>query len=112
MSTIKSNPLTGFIIRGGLKRTAEKLKGGRATTVAFIGGSVTVGAGASDGECTGYRALTCNYLQSRFPDVAFTFANAAIGGTDSALAFIRFFKKHNHLTPQEYRTMSHNQHNT
>lgn len=27
-------------------------------------------------------------------------------GYNSALAFIRFFKKHNHLTPQEYRTMT------
>lgn len=82
--------LVDFIARSGLRHAAKKLKNGQATTVAFIGGSVTAGAGASDEESTSYRALTCNYLQQRFPHVSFQFINAAIGGTDSAYGAFRF----------------------
>lgn len=76
-------------VRSGLRRSAERMNRGEATTVAFIGGSVTAGAGASDAESTSYRALTCKYLQDRFPRTAFTFVNAAIGGTDSVYGAYR-----------------------
>lgn len=81
-----------FIVRSGLKRSARKLKNGNAMTVAFIGGSVTVGAGASDESDTSYRALTCKYLKQRFPQT-FHFVNAAIGGTDSSYGAFRL-KEH------------------
>lgn len=58
---------TDYRIRDGLNRTAQKLNGGQPVTVAFIGGSVTVGAGSSDPSQTSYLALTCRYLELRYP---------------------------------------------
>ncbi|MBO7743472.1 hypothetical protein I8J29_04655 [Paenibacillus sp. MWE-103] len=77
--------------RDGLALAAKKLRAGGGTyKVAFIGGSVTEGAGASDAERYSYRALTGQYLASRYPEVAFTFVNAAVGGTDSVYGAYRF----------------------
>ncbi|XEC95698.1 SGNH/GDSL hydrolase family protein [Paenibacillus tarimensis] len=81
-------------MRCGLPQVARKLAQGGAFTVAFIGGSVTAGAGASDPERTSYRALVCRNLEKRFPHVQFTFINAAIGGTDSTFGAFRF---HDHV---------------
>lgn len=80
---------TDFAVRSGLHWSAEKLNNSGVMTVAFIGGSVTAGAGASDEDGTSYRALTCSFLQIRFPQTAFTFVNAAIGGTDSTYGAFR-----------------------
>jgi len=78
-----------YAVRNGVRHSAERMSRGRAMTVAFIGGSVTAGSGASDAEHAGYRALTCQYLQEWFPQTAFTFVNAAIGGTDSVYGAFR-----------------------
>lgn len=78
-----------YCTHDGLSRIANKLAKGQQATVAFIGGSVTVGEGASDSEATSYRALTYRYLERRFPNVAFTFINAAIGGTTSTYGAFR-----------------------
>ncbi|MCL6459473.1 MAG: SGNH/GDSL hydrolase family protein, partial [Gorillibacterium sp.] len=80
---------SSYTIRGGMRTAAQKLHSSEEMTIAFIGGSVTEGAGASDGENTSYRAITCRYLEQRFPAVAFTFINAAIGGTDSVYGAYR-----------------------
>ncbi|NBD24524.1 SGNH/GDSL hydrolase family protein [Paenibacillus glycinis] len=80
-----------YRLRAGLDDAAEKLGSGSGKfTVAFIGGSVTEGAGASHADRTSYRALTERYLMRRYTDVAFTFVNAAIGGTDSVYGAYRF----------------------
>ncbi|MBD2867154.1 SGNH/GDSL hydrolase family protein [Paenibacillus arenilitoris] len=84
---------TDFIVRGALARCARKLAEGKEATVAFIGGSVTVGAGATDANAASYRALACRFLERRYPHIAFTFVNAAIGGTDSAYGAFRL-KEH------------------
>jgi len=90
MSAIsQTGKFTDWIARGGLRHCAIRMSREEATTVAFLGGSVTAGAGASDAERTSYRALICSYLQERFERVAFTFINAAIGGTDSAYGAFR-----------------------
>ncbi|KRF39119.1 hypothetical protein ASG93_23425 [Paenibacillus sp. Soil787] len=78
-----------YSTRDGLKRIANKLTNGHQVTVAFIGGSVTAGEGASDSNATSYRALVCQKLERRFPEVAFTFINAAIGGTTSTYGAFR-----------------------
>ncbi|WNR43969.1 GDSL-type esterase/lipase family protein [Paenibacillus roseipurpureus] len=75
--------------RDGLKHIANKLTNDNKATVAFIGGSVTEGEGASDSEATSYRALTYRYLERRFPETAFKFINAAIGGTNSTYGAFR-----------------------
>lgn len=81
--------IQGYFSRNGLRHFANKLATRKQATVAFIGGSVTAGEGASDSESTSYRALTYRYLERRFPEVAFTFMNAAIGGTNSTYGAFR-----------------------
>ncbi|PYI56231.1 SGNH/GDSL hydrolase family protein [Paenibacillus flagellatus] len=91
MTTVNPNEKQSadYALRSGMRRFAGKLKPGGAVTVAFLGGSVTAGAGSSDGEKTSYRALTCDYLRRRFPETSFAFVNAAIGGTDSTYGAFR-----------------------
>jgi acyl-CoA thioesterase-1 len=62
-------------------RLAEKLP----VTVAFLGGSITEGAGASEADTYSWRALTGKYLEERFADQVFDFINAGVGGTNSTL---------------------------
>lgn len=76
-------------LRSGLRKVARKLESGAEVNVAFIGGSVTEGAGASDGERTSYRALTCGNFARAYPGTRFSFANAAIGGTNSTYGAFR-----------------------
>lgn len=62
---------------------------GQSLTVAFLGGSLTWGAQATDPMKTSYRALVERKLQARYPEAHFTFVDAAIGGTGSQLAAFR-----------------------
>ncbi|GAA3408188.1 GDSL-type esterase/lipase family protein [Paenibacillus hodogayensis] len=93
VSSKREGRFTDYIIRGGINPTALKLNSGQPVTVAFIGGSVTAGAGASDASHSSYRAWTCRYLERSFPKTAFRFVNAAIGGTDSVYGAFRI-KEH------------------
>ncbi|CAN7269344.1 SGNH/GDSL hydrolase family protein [Paenibacillus sp. LjRoot153] len=69
--------------RGGLPHMQEKLNRHEPITVAFIGGSITEGAGASDLATTSWRALTERYLKQRYtPDMVMCI-NAGVGGTTS-----------------------------
>ncbi|WP_152391931.1 SGNH/GDSL hydrolase family protein [Paenibacillus guangzhouensis] len=75
-----------FIVpRRGLPGINGKLGNQSHVTVAFLGGSITEGAGASEADTHSWRALTGKYLQERFPNKAFTFINAGVGGTNSTL---------------------------
>lgn len=76
-------------IRAGLRTVARKLESGADVNVAFIGGSVTDGSGASDGDRTSYRAWTCGNFARAYPKTRFSFANAAIGGTNSTYGAFR-----------------------
>lgn len=76
-------------MRSGLGRVARIIRNGAEVNVAFIGGSVTEGAGASDGERTSYRALTGENFVRAYPGTRFSFANAAIGGTNSTYGAFR-----------------------
>ena len=67
----------------------DKLRAGKQVTVAYIGGAVTQGAGASDANKTSYRALVNSWLRSRFPNSKINELNSAIGGTTSLYAAIR-----------------------
>lgn len=75
--------------RGGLPHAFAKLNAGQPVTVVWLGGSITAGAGASDGEKTSYRALVGDWLKTAFPRSAVTNINAAIGGTGSDLGAFR-----------------------
>jgi lysophospholipase L1-like esterase len=75
-----------FVIpRRGLPSTNVRLAEKKPVTVAFLGGSITEGAGASEAETFSWRALTGKYLQERFADHEFRFINAGVGGTNSTL---------------------------
>jgi len=67
----------------------DKLRAGKPVTVAYFGGSITAGAGASDANKTSYRALVTSWLRSRYPQANITELNAGASGTGSAYASIR-----------------------
>lgn len=70
-------------MREGLPRFASKLLRGEAAIVAYLGGSITEGAGASSQDETSWRALNGQFLSERYKDSRFTFINAGVGGTNS-----------------------------
>ncbi|MBP3348295.1 MAG: hypothetical protein J6L92_06000 [Clostridia bacterium] len=61
----------------------------REFRVAFIGGSLTQGAGASKRD-NRYTSRVTAYLNKRYPNTEFTEINAGIGGTPSAFGLFRF----------------------
>jgi lysophospholipase L1-like esterase len=67
----------------------EKLRAGKQVTVAYIGGSIAQGVGASDANKTSYRALVNAWLRSRFPNSKINELNSAVGHTTSLYAAIR-----------------------
>jgi lysophospholipase L1-like esterase len=75
--------------RRGLPHVFAKLKAGKPVTVAYFGGSITAGAGASDGNRTSYRALVGQWFTATFPQSTVTNVDAAIGGTGSDLGAFR-----------------------
>ena len=71
-----------------LSNTAYRLRRGLGLTVAYFGGSITEGAGASSYE-TCWAGKTTAHLRSAFPDCPIRHIQAAIGGTDSTLGVCR-----------------------
>jgi lysophospholipase L1-like esterase len=70
-------------------RAIEKLKKDKKLRIGYFGGSITAGAGASDGSKTSWRALTTAWFKNQFPEASITEVNAAIGGTGSDLGAFR-----------------------
>ena len=68
---------------------SRKAENGARLTVAFLGGSLTWGANATDPLKTSCRALIGKALQEKYPKAHFTFIDAAIGGTGSQLGVFR-----------------------
>lgn len=62
----------------------DKLRAGRAVTVAYIGGSITAGAGAGSAEKSSYRALVTEWLRKSYPRSEINELNAAINSAGSA----------------------------
>ncbi len=71
------------------ENTLYKLKNCKNFTVAYFGGSITEGAGASDEDRLCWRALTTSWLRESYPDCEITEVQAAIGGTGSELGVYR-----------------------
>lgn len=67
----------------------EKVRAGKTISVAYLGGSISQGVGASDPNKTSYRALVNTWLRNRYPKVRFNELNAAVGGTGSIYGAIR-----------------------
>jgi lysophospholipase L1-like esterase len=79
------------VMRKGLANTFTKLSHGQKVVVAYFGGSITAGAGASD-ESHCYRRLLTSYLRQQFGEDKVQEVNAAIGGTGSWLGAFRLRK--------------------
>ena len=71
-----------------LSNTAYRLRNNLGLTVAYFGGSITEGAGASSYEAC-WAAKTTAWLRSEYPDCPIRHIQAAVGGTDSTLGVCR-----------------------
>ena len=74
---------------GSVALFCERAELGARLTVAYLGGSLTWGANATDPNRTSWRAEVGEKLETRYPDAHFKFVDAAIGGTDSQLGIFR-----------------------
>jgi acyl-CoA thioesterase I len=62
----------------------DKLRAGAPVTIAYLGGSITAGAGASAPEKTSFRALVTEWLRKHYPKSEITELNAAINNTGAS----------------------------
>jgi acyl-CoA thioesterase I len=67
----------------------DKLRAGKAVTIAYLGGSITAGVGASNPEKSSYRALVTDWLRKRYPKSQISEINAAVVGTGSLYGALR-----------------------
>lgn len=70
-----------------LNNTYYKLTKEKKLNIAYFGGSITSGHGASSGKS--WRELITAYFKKKFPDAIITENNAAIGGTGSTYGIYR-----------------------
>jgi hypothetical protein len=59
----------------------DKLRAGAPVTIAYMGGAITAGAGASAPEKTSFRALVTEWIRKHYPKSEITELNAAINST-------------------------------
>ena len=62
----------------------DKLRAGAPVTVAYLGGSITAGAGASYPEKSSFRALVTEWLRKNYPKSEITELNVAINNTGAS----------------------------
>ena len=72
-----------------LQRFFSRLAAGDRVTVAYLGGSITWGAAATDPLKTSYRARVTRYLRETYREAHVRAVDAAIGGTPSRLGVFR-----------------------
>lgn len=75
--------------RYSLTNTRVKLETEKKLNVAFIGGSVTAGSGASDMDKTSWRGLTVKWFKDNYPECEINEVNAAIGDSFTKYAVYR-----------------------
>lgn len=96
-TTVLPTDTAPVVRRGGLGTTFARLKQRQSDAaqrrqpfvIAYLGGSITAGAGASDAGATSYRALVTRWFRETFPQAEVREVNAAIGGTPSELGAFR-----------------------
>lgn len=74
-----------------LNNTYYRLKTTKKLKIAYFGGSVTDGHGASRKDVTSWRALTTAWLKSQYSDADITDWNAAVGGTGTEFGAYRAY---------------------
>lgn len=75
--------------RYNLTNTKVKLESEKKLNVAFIGGSVTAGSGASIANETSWRGLTMKWFRETYPECEINEVNAAIGDSYTKYAVYR-----------------------
>ena len=89
-TTEKSSRFDGYMqYRASLNNTYYKLSHEKKLNVAFIGGSVTAGAGATLPDKTSWRARIVEDFQNAYPDCDIHQVNAAIGDSYTKYAVYR-----------------------
>ncbi|MDX2034336.1 MAG: SGNH/GDSL hydrolase family protein [Blastocatellia bacterium] len=83
------SPRTSQQARRNIGLFFDKLRAGRAVTIAYLGGSITDGLGASNPEKTSYRAQVTEWLRKSYPKAEITEINAGIAHTGSLYASLR-----------------------
>lgn len=74
-------PASEVQVRKGVGNFIEKVKGGQSVKVAYLGGSIT--------EMDGWRRLSREWLQSRYPSASIAEIAAAVSGSGSGLGVYR-----------------------
>lgn len=82
LEIVGKGPADECMVRGGLPHFMRKIGSKKPVTVAFLGGSITQG-----GFC--YRLQLAKYMESKWPEVKFTWVNAGVSGTGTELAVFR-----------------------
>ncbi|MGH9835990.1 MAG: hypothetical protein ACRD9Y_23460, partial [Blastocatellia bacterium] len=85
-SSIHSSGLssTGQAARRNIGAVFDKLRAGKSVTIAYLGGSITAGAGATNPEKSSYRALTTEWFRKNYPKAEITELNAAINSSGAS----------------------------
>jgi acyl-CoA thioesterase-1 len=78
-----------YQMRNGLPHLKKRLSEEKGSTIAYLGGSITEGAGASLPDGTSWRVLLSQWFEQSYPRNQFIFINAAVGGTTSELGAFR-----------------------
>ena len=87
---VKTSEYSAFINeRTDLSNTYSKLTKDKKLTVAYFGGSVTVGYSSSDRGKYSWRARTTAWIADNFPEAQVTEVNSAIGASGSHLGAFR-----------------------
>lgn len=88
-----STPGTIRVVNGSIQKLPprnigiffNKMRAGKAVTVAYLGGSLTT----ADGNKTSYRAQTTNWLRQNFKDAQINELNAGVAGTGISYGVMR-----------------------
>lgn len=72
-----------------LKKVYDRMARGEKVKIAYLGGSITWGATATDPQKTSWRALYTKSLEEKFPEAHIKAIDAAIGGKGSDLGVFR-----------------------
>jgi sialidase-1 len=75
--------------RDGLPNVLGRLRAGEPATIAYLGASITNGAGASNSDATSWRALTTAGLRARYPRAKVTEVSRNTSGLGSTLGAFR-----------------------
>ena len=88
-SSAAGDSVAGQDSRRNVARFLAKARSGKMVSIAFLGGSVSAGAGISDPSKSSYRALVMQWLKQRYGQTRVVEVNAAVAGTGSTYGAMR-----------------------